>query len=103
MPFPPTRKSVCPALFFRLAHTHIHTHTHVLPTAGQAMIGWGCMAASPGVLTLSVPCCHHCLENDNRMDGGEGEGMREINKVDNLCEKGKGKVRGGGWRWMGKL
>lgn len=76
---PVTPASPRPALFQLLALIHIQTHT-----AGRAMIGSGCVAVSPGVLTLSVPCCHHCLEADNRMDRGGEDGTREINKADNL-------------------
>lgn len=100
-PLPPTLKSSCPALFqiTAVTHTDADTETH---TAGQTMIGWGWVAVSAGVLTLSVPRCHHCLEDDNRMDGGRGtEWGRWIRRT--TCER----RRGGGWtlkkRWMRRL
>ena len=93
-PLPPTLKSSCPALFqiTAVTHTDADTETH---TAGQTMIGWGWVAVSAGVLTLSVPRCHHCLEDDNRMDGGRGtEWGRWIRRT--TCERRRGGA--GHWR-----
>lgn len=43
-------------------------------SAGHAVIGLRCVAVSPRVLTLSVPCCHRCLEDDRRVDEEGGGG-----------------------------
>lgn len=69
-----------------VSHTLTNAHTF-----GSSNDWLGCVVVSPGDLTLSVPCCHQCLEDDNTMDGGGG--VREINKADMWERKDGGLIR----------